>query len=82
MRERSGRLRELSPRELEVLRLVEQGLTGRQVARRLRISVSTARSHTSAVRAKLRVSSGVSLVRWLIQQEARARLPAADERDD
>jgi DNA-binding NarL/FixJ family response regulator len=46
---------ELSDREMEVLRLVADGLTTAGIARRLRLSEKTVRNHTSNVVAKLRV---------------------------
>jgi DNA-binding NarL/FixJ family response regulator len=46
---------ELTDREMEVLRLVADGLTTADIARRLRLSDKTVRNHTSNVVAKLRV---------------------------
>jgi DNA-binding NarL/FixJ family response regulator len=43
----------LTPREQEVMRLVAQGLTNRQIGRRLFISEKTASVHVSNVLAKL-----------------------------
>ncbi|MEV6920157.1 alpha/beta fold hydrolase [Amycolatopsis sp. NPDC051106] len=48
---------ELSGRELDVLRLVAQGLSDQEIARRLGISVHTAHRHVSNIRGKLGVSS-------------------------
>ena len=47
----------LTRRETEVLRLLAEGLTNRQIAERLFISPKTAEHHTSRVYAKLGVSS-------------------------
>ena len=47
----------LSERELDVLRLVAQGLSDQEIARRLGISAHTAHRHVSNVRGKLGVSS-------------------------
>ena len=47
----------LTPREMEVLRLVAQGLTNYQVARQLGLSVRTVEAHLTHVYAKLGVSS-------------------------
>ncbi|MBV8990507.1 MAG: helix-turn-helix transcriptional regulator [Solirubrobacterales bacterium] len=46
----------LSPRELEVLRLVAAGLTNEAIAERLVLSVRTVERHLSTIYAKLRLS--------------------------
>ncbi|MBM3933705.1 MAG: helix-turn-helix transcriptional regulator [SAR202 cluster bacterium] len=43
----------LTPREQEVLGLLRQGLTGRQVALHLGISLLTAETHVKHIKAKL-----------------------------
>lgn len=48
---------ELSARELDVLRLVAQGLSDQEIARRLGISAHTAHRHVSNIRGKLGVPS-------------------------
>jgi LuxR family maltose regulon positive regulatory protein len=58
-----GLLEPLSVRELEVLRLLATDLDGPAIARQLFISVSTIRSHTKAIYAKLDVSSRRAAVR-------------------
>jgi LuxR family maltose regulon positive regulatory protein len=47
----------LSAREREVLQLLEEGLSNREVAERLIISLSTVKSHTASIFAKLDVHS-------------------------
>ena len=47
----------LSDREREVLRLVAQGLTNREIADRLVIAVSTVKSHTNHIYGKLGVKN-------------------------
>lgn len=49
----------LTPREREVLRLVADGRTNRQIAEELFISVKTAGAHVSNIPAKLGVTSRV-----------------------
>ena len=55
---------ELTPREIEVLRLIARGYTYRELAQRLEISVKTVESHVSAVLRKLQLSTRHQLARW------------------
>jgi len=54
----------LTPREIEVLRLIAQGYTNRQMADMLTISVRTVESHRSNLMGKLNLHSRVELVRY------------------
>lgn len=54
----------LTPREVEVLRLIAQGYTNRQMADMLSISVRTVESHRSNLMGKLNLRSRVELVRY------------------
>lgn len=54
----------LSPREMEVLRLIVQGYTNHQMADELNISVRTVESHRANLMSKLNVRSRVELVRY------------------
>lgn len=54
----------LSRREREVAELVAQGLTNRQIAGRLFISVRTAEYHVEQVRNKLGFHSRVQIAGW------------------
>lgn len=47
----------LTPRELEVLKLLAAGKTNKEIAWMLRISVHTAKKHVGQILAKLNVSS-------------------------
>ncbi|GIK36631.1 MAG: hypothetical protein BroJett011_04640 [Chloroflexota bacterium] len=47
----------LTPRELEVLRLIAEGMTNQQIADKLIISVGTAKFYTSQIYGKLNVTS-------------------------
>jgi len=49
-------LRSLTPREVEVLRLLAQGHTNREISQRLAFSVSTVKNHVQQIIAKLDVS--------------------------
>ena len=53
----SPAFRGLTPRELEVLRLVAEGLTDAQVAERLVLSLRTVHSHLRSIYRKLGVRS-------------------------
>lgn len=52
----------LSPREVEVLRLIEQGYTNEQIASELYISLSTVKSHIHNMFRKLDVSNRTMLM--------------------
>jgi LuxR family maltose regulon positive regulatory protein len=52
----------LSERELEVLQLIAEGLSNSEIARRLYISVSTVKGHTTNIYAKLGVSKRTQAV--------------------
>ena len=57
-------LEELTPREVEVLRLIARGYTYRELAQHLDMSVKTVESHVSAVLRKLQLSTRHQLARW------------------
>ncbi|HKE89499.1 MAG TPA: helix-turn-helix transcriptional regulator [Gemmatimonadales bacterium] len=52
----------LAPRELEVLRLVAQGLANKEIAAELRISTHTVKYHLASLLAKLGVSTRTEAV--------------------
>lgn len=52
----------LTPRELEILPLLKQGLRNKEVAERLAISVNTAKIHIASIKRKYRVSSRMQLL--------------------
>jgi two-component system response regulator NreC len=54
----------LSPREIDVLKLIVQGYTNRQTAEALSISVRTVESHRANLMGKLNLRSRVDLVRY------------------
>jgi len=58
----------LSPRELQVLQLVAEGKTTKEVAVLLNISVKTAESHRTRIMEKLDVHETASLVRYAIRR--------------
>lgn len=63
----AGPLSVLSDREMEVLKLVGEGLSSAQIALRLHRSARTVEGHRKAIGAKLGISKGVDLVRVAIR---------------
>jgi len=66
LRRRSGRTQdvsELSSREFEIVRLIAEGLSNREIGRRLTLSEKTVKNHVSHILAKLKVTarSGVAV---------------------
>jgi DNA-binding NarL/FixJ family response regulator len=57
----------LTPRELDVLHLVAEGLGNQQIARRLGVAVTTVRTHLSRLYEKLRLQSRVELALFAAQ---------------
>ena len=60
---RPGLTEPLSPREMDVLRLLGTDLDGPEIARQLFVSLNTVRTHTKSIYAKLGVSSRRAAVR-------------------
>lgn len=54
----------LSPRELEVVKLVARGATNAEIAARLFISVGTVKTHLGSVQAKLNARNRVEIAAW------------------
>jgi NarL family two-component system response regulator LiaR len=68
----------LTPREVQVLRLVAQGLENREIAERLMISEATVRTHVSNITGKLHVASRTQAALYALR-EGIASLDGADE---
>src|SRR5690606_31094903 len=64
----------LTPREWEVLDLLRQGLSNREIADRLRISYDGARYHVSEILSKLGVSSREEAAAWQPEASASRRV--------
>jgi non-specific serine/threonine protein kinase len=60
---------DLTPRELEVLRLVAQGLTDAQIAEKLVISHRTVNAHLTSIYRKIQVSSRSAATRYAIDRK-------------
>ncbi|MGN6562117.1 MAG: helix-turn-helix transcriptional regulator [Thermomicrobiales bacterium] len=59
----------LTPRELEVLQLVAQGLTSAEVAERLYLSPRTVSTHLTSIYTKLDVSSRAAAIRFALDNQ-------------
>ena len=62
-------IRELSPREREILHLLAEGLTGAKIAQRLFLSPETVRTHVRNAMAKLEARTRVHAVVLALQQQ-------------
>jgi DNA-binding NarL/FixJ family response regulator len=61
------RLDKLSPRQLEVLRMVAEGHRTREIATRLNLSVKTVESHRSEIMKRLEIHEVVGLVHYAMR---------------
>ena len=61
-------LARLTPRHREVLQLVAEGRTTKQIGKLLGVSAKTAESHRTRIMAKLEIHETASLVRYAIRQ--------------
>ncbi len=67
-RGRTSDSRSLTPRQKEILRLVAQGLTNREIADHLEISVRTVEVHRFNLMRRLRVRNVAQLLRQALAQ--------------
>jgi two-component system, NarL family, nitrate/nitrite response regulator NarL len=58
----------LTPREREVLALIAEGLSSREIGERLAMGVRTVETHRTSLRRKLDLSSPTALVRYAIER--------------
>jgi DNA-binding NarL/FixJ family response regulator len=58
----------LTPREQEILTMIWSGLTSRQIAQRLGISLKTVDSHRAMMMKKVRVSNAAQLLKAALEQ--------------
>jgi DNA-binding NarL/FixJ family response regulator len=63
----SSPIAELSDRELEVLTLIGRGLSTREVAEKLFISVKTVEAHKERLKEKLKLHNSTELLRFAVQ---------------
>lgn len=64
----SSLVKDLSARELEVLRLIGDGLGNKQIASRLNISVATAQTYRTRMMEKLELHTVAELIRYAIRK--------------
>jgi DNA-binding NarL/FixJ family response regulator len=69
----------LTKRQEDVVRLVAEGLTNREVSRRLNLSEHTVRNYLFRIFEKLGISSRVELVLYALNQRESAKVQAADK---
>jgi non-specific serine/threonine protein kinase len=65
----------LTARELEIAELIAEGLSNRQIANRLTISVRTAETHAQNILIKLGFRSRAQIASWVAQQHAMGQAP-------
>lgn len=58
----------LTPRELEVITLVAEGRTNREIGRRLGVAERTARTHVSNILTKLGLASRTQAAMWAVRE--------------
>ena len=71
-------LEKLTDRELEVFRLLGQGMGTRQIASLLHLSISTVESHRAKIKEKFDLKNAIELVRHAVKWVETERLGASD----
>jgi DNA-binding NarL/FixJ family response regulator len=61
--------RELTPRQLEIIRLAAHGLTAKEIAAELKVSPRTVEFHRAAAMQRLGVKTTVELARYATQHK-------------
>lgn len=70
----------LSPREMEIFRLVGQGLNSSQISLQLNVSLSTVGTHREQIKKKLNIGSAAELVRIAIEWHIRNKEDSINSR--
>lgn len=68
-RNRNGRDNQVSPREREILKLMSEGLSNKQIAYNLRISTKTVKTHVAHIMKKLKAKNRTEAVVMSIRRE-------------
>ncbi len=61
----------LSHRELQILAMIGKGMTTREMAQTLNLSIKTVETHRQAIKRKLNLTTGMQLVRFAVLELAR-----------
>ena len=70
--QRAGDGDTLTPREREVLALIAEGLSSRDIGERLAMGVRTVETHRTSLRRKLDLASPAALVRYAVERHRRS----------
>jgi two-component system, LuxR family, response regulator FixJ len=73
----AARLSRLTPREREVMDLLVEGLSAREIALRLKVSPKTVESHRAKVMSKMEVSNVLRLARLIMELESGSEPPGS-----
>lgn len=57
----------LTNRELEVLRLMKQGLLSKEIAKSLKVSINMVNSHRQNILQKLKANNSIEAVNWALR---------------
>ena len=68
----------LTPRELEVARLVASGMRNRDIAEALRIELTTTKNHMARIMTKLGVKSRMDVMLVFLTRQASERIAVVD----
>lgn len=74
--EDAGRLRDLTPREQDILECLTLGLSNKQMARRLGITAATVKIHMKSLIRKLGVSNRTQAALWALRAGVNDRKPS------
>lgn len=79
-KEKKNPLLSLTPRELELLKMVIEGSTNRQISNSLGISLNTVRNHTVAIYRKLKAANRTEAAFIYMQKEIEKRVAEEAEK--
>ncbi len=65
--EKENKLKQLSPREMEIFKLFAEGMSNRHIAEKLFISVRTVETHKNNIMKKIELKTTVDLVKFAIK---------------